>query len=539
MTHGAGPHIPRLQPGNGRSFLPGRWLRAVAFAGVGWGAASGCSALLRSSDASFNQTGDASVDAHASTADARIRTGDASPAGSAACLGESGGKRLSADTPRVGALFGTAIAADGDVLVATAPFEPLDAVENQINRTTDCNTNLKQLYSRGKGRVRVFERTTRGWIQQSLDISGSSEVEAQVPPMSFSGYPDEGIYPTYSVAVSSGTIAVGVGGDGRRAEYRGSVRLFRKGTAGWTEAAPPIEQPTSRERDLFGMSVAISGSTLVVGAPSEDRTFDGGIFDGGAGDGASGVFDGGAVYVYDLEDTRASRSTRLVPNVQLPSSYFGSGLAVNADWIAVGAPGEDPQNVHFFYGNVYMFRRNAAGIELAGPLEVPDRAMLGTFGSTLALHGDTLVVGAPTSAGCSHRPVPMMLGAAHIFRLVGDKWIWQQCLDGASAPNGAFAYSVALGAHTLLVGASLDTFAENLTSAGTVYEYRRSGALFDPEPCVVRAPEPTQCGAFGLSFALTNSYVAIGSPYEGSDASSWSSPLDSGGIYVYPLSEPP
>jgi hypothetical protein len=434
-------------------------------------------------------------------------------------------------------LLGAAAAADGNVLVATAPFEPHDATEHLLTRVVDCSTNLKLLPSRGKGRAYVFERAANGWQQHSLDVSGSDEIEAQVPQGALHGFSDEGIYPTYSVAVSGNVIAFGIGGDGARAPYRGSVRMFTKEASGWTEAAQPIEQPSSRAQDLFGMSVALAGSTLVVGAPSEDRAPDGAVFDGGE---SNPIVDGGAVYVYELDGTSVSRFVRLVSKVRIPRTYFGYRVALSPDWIAVGAPGEDPDGIQVLYGATYLYRRNASGSVESEPqvLDVPERRALGTFGAALALRGDTLVVGAPTSPGCSPTPQSTAyLGAVHVFKLIDGNWEWQQCLDGPRAP-GTFAYTLALGAHALLVGAPLETYAERYF-AGTVYEFHRSSGPFAKEPCIVRAPTPMSCGSFGLSLAIADSFVAVGAPYEGSDPASGSQPLDSGSLYTYSVSEPP
>jgi hypothetical protein len=533
--HGSGTHLLRGRPGNARPFHAQRLVGVFSLACVGWGCVSGCSALLRSDDATFAPYGDAATDAN-NESDAPGEVGLAS------VCGRAPEAWLHAETPRTGALLGAAIATDGDVLVATAPFEPHDATENPLTRILYCDTNLKQIPSRGMGRAYVFEKTTSGWEQQRLDISGGDQVDAQIPVKALAGLADEAIYPTYSVAVSGNLIALGVGGDGARAAYRGSVRLFSKEATGWREAAQPIEQPTSRAQDVFGMSVALLGNTLVVGAPSEDRAFDGGVLDAGDGGASSDrIADGGAAYVYELDGTRISRTTRLVPSTQIPLAYFGYSVAVSPDWIAVGAPGEDPDGVHALYGNVYMYRRNASGVETKGEMvDIPDRLTMGTSGVSLALRGDTLIVGSPTSPGCAPDGQPTaIIGAVQVFKFFGRRWAWQQCFDGSRAPGSAFAYRVALGARTLLVGAPFETLDSDRYLAGAVYEYRRSNGLFDPEPCIFNAPGPMQCGTFGLSLAVANSFAAIGAPYEGSGPASATQPLDSGGIYTYRPSETP
>jgi hypothetical protein len=512
---------------SGTNFRARRLVGALSLAGVSWGCGSGCSALLRSDDATFAQAADAAMDSNDNGGDARLCDRIPEP-------------RLHADTPLKGALLGAAMAADGDVLVATAPFEPEDGTESTVTRTSNCATNLKQIPSHGVGRAYVFEKTKSGWREQRLDIAGRDLVDAQVPEGAIHGLPDNGIYPTYSVAVSGNTIAFGVGGDGSKAAYRGSVRLFHREAGEWTEAAQPIEEPTSRARDLFGMSVAMDGSSLVVGAPSEDRSLDGGVLDGPAGDGGDTIEDGGAAYVYDLDDTGATHAVRLVPNTRIPRAFFGYSVAVSPDWIVVGAPGEDPTGTRELQGNVYAYRRTATGIEkVPDALKTDDPRTMGTFGSALAIRGSTLIVAALASDGCDPDAQPAtMPGALHVFKWIDNHWKWQQCLDGSRTPYSAFGYSMALGAQRLLVGAPLETLGSDLIWAGTVHEYRLSHDLFEEEPCVIRAGSPMACGTFGLSLAVADSFAAVGAAYEGSDADS-TRPLDSGGIYTYRTNDAP
>jgi len=66
-----------------------------------------------------------------------------------------------------------------------------------------------------------------------------------------------------------------------------------------------------------------------------------------------------------------------------------------------------------------------------------------------------------------------------------------------------------------------------------VYVYRKSGNAFAAVPCVISSPNPMLCGSLALSMATTDSFFAIGSPYEG-DPESTLAPLDSGGVYIFP-----
>ena len=84
--------------------------------------------------------------------------------------------------------------------------------------------------------------------------------------------------------------------------------------------------PGPAQYDNFGSSVAISGTRVVVGAPSDD----------------TGAFDAGSAYVYDLSSGTPTMPVatlnKPVPAVQ---DYFGSSVAISDKRVVVGAPADD------------------------------------------------------------------------------------------------------------------------------------------------------------------------------------------------------
>ncbi len=153
--------------------------------------------------------------------------------------------------------------------------------------------------------------------------------------------------------------------------------------------------------DGFGTSVALYGNTLVVGAPGED------------GDGDS-LPDSGAVYVFRRTDGRWHQQAYLKASNAGVSRLFGTSVALNSSdrlgiTLAVGAPEDDPDH----NGAGYVFRVDSENLHsiassisggwkqqiyVAGP---PDSFLPtnGSFGFSVALHGDTLVIGAPYEEG--------------------------------------------------------------------------------------------------------------------------------------------
>src|SRR5882672_1028017 len=213
-----------------------RLVLAATSAGLTW-LACGCSALLRSDGATFRAEEARDASSNPPKADAALPESGGLPESGVVdprqCV-YSPGTRLAAKAPGVGALFGAAMAADGNLLVVATPFEASDTSwASMLRRITLCDSNLNSLDAHGRGAVRVFDATNGFAKEELLPISGLSAVDAQLRNEFLPGLQRFGTFPTYSVAVSKGVVAVGVGGDGAKEPYRGSVRLFSKDTGKW------------------------------------------------------------------------------------------------------------------------------------------------------------------------------------------------------------------------------------------------------------------------------------------------------------------
>ncbi|MGH9939852.1 MAG: FG-GAP repeat protein, partial [Blastocatellia bacterium] len=121
-----------------------------------------------------------------------------------------------------------------------------------------------------------------------------------------------------SVAVSDETIVVGVpfdnGGSGK-----GSAYVFTRGGTGWTEQQK-LMPSDGVNGDFFGHSVAISGGTIVVGAPSV---------------GQSGAEDLGAVYVFARSGTGWIQQQKITAGDPGVGDLFGQSVAVSGGTIVV------------------------------------------------------------------------------------------------------------------------------------------------------------------------------------------------------------
>jgi len=284
----------------------------------------------------------------------------------------------------------------------------------------------------------------------------------------------------HAVAIDGETAVVGAyledGGPGDPRSDAGAAYVFGRnqgGAGNWGEVRA-LHSSEMYYQDEFGFSVAISGDTLVVSAPDED---------GGVGHpvmqcGSAYVFDrnrGGADNWGEVKILRASDRQR--------DDIFGFSLDIDGDLVVVGAYAEDggPGDPMPTAGAAYLFERHRGGADNWGEariLRASDRQADDSFGNSVAIAGDSILVGAVSEAGGPGDPVPQA-GSAYFFaRNNGgaDAWGEVQILEAsARALHDHFGYSVAIDGDTAVVGAPHREGYEfgNTFDSGVVYVFVR------------------------------------------------------------------
>ena len=125
--------------------------------------------------------------------------------------------------------------------------------------------------------------------------------------------------------------------------------------------------------DHFGVSVAIAGDTIVVGAYGDD--------DSGS--------DSGSAYVFTRTGTTWTEQTKLTASDGAAGDQFGTSVAITGDTIVVGADLDDTAS-----GSAYVFTRTGTAWMEQAKLTASDGAAVDSFGISVAIVGDTIVVGA-------------------------------------------------------------------------------------------------------------------------------------------------
>jgi hypothetical protein len=194
----------------------------------------------------------------------------------------------------------------------------------------------------------------------------------------------------YSVAISGDTVVVQAYRDDDKGSYSGSAYIFTRNvagslTAGWTQRAKLLAFDGAAG-DYFGVSVAISGDTVVVGAQYDD--------DKGSGSGSAYIFTRDAAGSLTAGWTQRAK---LLATDGAADDNFGGSVAISGDTVAVGAYGDDDKGS--YSGSAYIYTRNVVGSLTAGwtqrtKLLATDGAASDSFGWSVAISGDTVAVGA-------------------------------------------------------------------------------------------------------------------------------------------------
>ena len=206
--------------------------------------------------------------------------------------------------------------------------------------------------------------------------------------------------------------------------------------------------PDPKGLDYFGLSVAISGDTAVIGAPNAKNELE---------------VRRGAVYVFTRTGTTWSLQQKLDSDSDALTNYhFGSEVAIEGDTILVGVT---------YYNNsselVSVFNRSNGIWSYSQSIYVPYTQMTGVYGdefnSTFLIEGNTIVIGNPKYNNGA--------GQVHIFRLVNEQWTLSQTLPPPAPSVGAqFSFSVSLEDDLLLIGEP--GLGESSSDLGNAYLYQ-------------------------------------------------------------------
>jgi hypothetical protein len=274
----------------------------------------------------------------------------------------------------------------------------------------------------------------------------------------------------WSVALYGSTAVLSAPG---KNGFAGSAYVFVRSGGVWSQQAQ-LTASDGASGDEFGISVALYGSTAVVGATQKNSAT-------------------GAAYVFTRSGGVWSQQAELTASDGASHDQFGASVAVYGSTTVVGAPQRNAAA-----GAAYVFTRSGGVWSQQTQLTASDAQDGEDFGWSVALYGTTAVVGAPESSSGLN-------GAAYVFLQSGSAWSQQAKLTASDGQGGdAFGSSVAIYGSTTLVGAWV-----NNSQTGAAYTYTRSGPGWSQQSKLT-ASDAAPGNAFGRSVALYGSTALIG-----------------------------
>ncbi len=342
-----------------------------------------------------------------------------------------------------------------------------------------------------------------------------------------------------ALAICGDTAVIGSPNDATTAgQYAGSASVFKRNGASWALEAT-LTASDGGTKHYFGTSVAISGDTIVVGAPKE--YFSGPIgeayvfvrngatwseqatltaSDAAAGNrfgecvdisgdslvvGASEALnETGTAYVYVRNGTTWTEQTRIVPADAQNESYVGGAVAIDGDTLVVGADYQYLPDGNF--GQAWVYRRSGTEWSLEDTLTAGDPTSPQQFPNSLAVSGDTVVAGHPYAS----TPSSGSVGAAYVYCRDHAAWPRTATLrPGDGVNQEAFGWSLDMSGDSVIVGAREDPGWPNM--AGSAYVFSGGGATWTQQ-CKLVKPDRGPYDWFGASVGISGNTALVGAP---------------------------
>ena len=328
---------------------------------------------------------------------------------------------------------------------------------------------------------------------------------------------DDGDELGWSVAVDDDTLVIGALGDDDTKNLSGSAYVFTRVAGGWTQAGKLTSSDPKVDAG-FGHAVAVHGDTIVVGAYEEDNIDP---------DDGSNLNDSGAAYVFTKPANGwadMTQTARLIGSNTGADDEFGSSVAVYGETIVVGAPerGSDGD------GSAYIFTKPSdAWTDSEETAELKRTSGKSRFGRSVAVYGDTVVVGEPEAE--------VKKGRVYVFTKPADG-VWND-IDLKTATDAAseltandrgdrdfFGRSVAFDGDTIVVGALFDDDPDDSGSAYVFTKPETGSWATGTETAKLTASAGMANDQFGLSVAVDGNTVVVGADQDDSSR---------GSVYVF------
>ena len=311
----------------------------------------------------------------------------------------------------------------------------------------------------------------------------------------------------YSIAIDGDTALIGAAqgsaaGTGTSNGCAGAVYVFKLLETGWTEVQK-LTADDGVDDDQFGYSVALQGSTAIVGAVFNDAHQ-------------------GAAYVFTRTVDTWAQTQKLVADDGATDDQLGWSVALDGDTAVLGAPGT-ADGGDFATGAAYVFTRDGDTFAQTQKLTTDDGVGADDFGFGVAVHGTIAIITAANALGGQ--------GKAYVFSADGGTWSQGPTLladDGTGTDT--FGYAVAYDGTKAVIGAPFAAVGDNLFQ-GAAYVFTDAGGTWTQVQKIFAA-EGVAFDTFGISISMSGHDAVFGAPFSNGGAGEAFLFSDAGGDFV-------
>ena len=253
-----------------------------------------------------------------------------------------------------------------------------------------------------------------------------------------------------------------------------------------------LSAPDGQSQDNFGCAVAISGDVAVIGASGND---------------VSGISNMGSAYVFTRTGNTWSHTTTLIPSDGSLDDYFGSFVSVWGNYIAVSTPFKTI-NGFPYAGKTYVYYKTGGSWLLISNLVSPNPSSLELFGYDVCVRDNILLVGAPETTD----PTVGGAGAVYVYQLDNLNVTYKATLQASDGAIGdGLGVSVTYKDNLILAGAPIAAVGAS-ANQGKAYIFRLINNVWTEEAILTSSTNEEGIN-FGRSAALTTGFAMVGAPY--------------------------
>lgn len=351
----------------------------------------------------------------------------------------------------------------------------------------------------------------------------------------------------------------------------GAAYVYRRVADVWSQVAY-LKAFNTDANDEFGISVAISGDIVVVGAHQESSIQK--YVNNSATGSSDNSAETGAAYVYELIDGVWTGKAYLKASSN--SDGFGNQVAINGNDILIGADYEPSNSSTLINGShgsndtsltragaAYVYTKIQKPVAQTAYIKASNVHANAVFGSVVDIDGDTAVVGSyadysnsttiVNGTTASTNTSAPYTGAAFVYLRTASNWAQQAYIKAGNAgASDNFGKSVSISGDTIAIGATAESSDQTTitngtgsatndlkSSSGAVYVYKRTGTSWTQE-AYIKASNADFIDKFGTVVSIYRDTLAVGTFFESSNqttitttASSNNSNSLSGAVYIF------